>query len=107
MICYKAMSLLTLKGEEESCALSWPSFRPNASAMAVNDLLRGCQSHAISFKLFLGMEALKGAEELFGFLHIEAGAIVADETTFNSILNCATELDDGILGVSGVFPGIA
>ena len=75
--------------------------------MAVNDLLRGCQSHAISFKFFLRMEALKGAKKFIGFLHIEAGAIVADKTTFNPVTSFATKLDNRIFGVPGVFPGIA
>jgi hypothetical protein len=75
--------------------------------VTVKDLLRGCQADTISFKLLLGMKALKGAEEFVGFLHIEAGTIIANKTAFNPILNFATELDGGIFGVPGVFPGIA
>ena len=54
-------------------------FRPNSSAMFLNNALHGGQADSGAFKLFGGVQALENSEELVGIFHIEANTVVANQ----------------------------
>src|SRR5437879_6000420 len=55
------------------------SFRPDATAMAVNDPLNGRQSYAGPFEFGHAMKPLKGSKQSACERHVETGPIVAYE----------------------------
>src|SRR5690606_7558033 len=52
---------------------------PDAPAVAIDDALHRGEANARAGEFVHAMQALEGAEQLVGVLHIEAGAIVAHE----------------------------
>src|SRR5450755_2866191 len=87
----------------EGRALAGLGFGPDAPAVPVDDALHGGEADAGALELELAVQPLKGAEELVGVLHVEAGAVVANE---ESAAEPAKRDQRGrILG--GELPGVA
>src|SRR5690348_1238987 len=64
------------QGEEKCRALTDKAFRPNATAVPVNDALDGSKSNPRPFELFGAMEALERAKQISGAFQIETDSIV-------------------------------
>ena len=64
--------VLARQGEVEAGAAVDGGFGPDFTAVAVDDALDGGEADAGAWELGLGVEALKGAEELGGAARVEA-----------------------------------
>src|SRR5437870_7133606 len=95
--------LVIVQSEEEGCPAAGRGFDPNASAVAANNARGRRQTQPDAFKFLLAMQALKQAEELVGIFHVEADAVIANET--NAILLPA-DLDHTSRLVAAVFEGV-
>src|SRR4051794_8679683 len=67
------------QGEIEGSSLLGLGVGPDPATVPVNDPLHGCKPDACALELSTRVQALEGAEELVGVLHLEAGAVVANE----------------------------
>src|SRR4051812_16067642 len=60
-------------------AIVYLSFRPHASAVAIDDPLHVGEADAGALEIALVVQPLKHAEEFVGILRVETGAVVPDE----------------------------
>src|SRR6185312_15404903 len=67
------------QGETEGRAAIGRGFCPDAAAVAADDPMYRRQSDARALEFAFGVQALEGAEELAGILHVEPRAVVPDE----------------------------
>ena len=69
------------------------ALRPDATAVAMDDPLDGCQPHARSGEFAIGMQPLEGAEQFRCVGHVKAGARCRGEKDRPLVLGGA-KLDD-------------
>src|SRR6185295_5900619 len=90
--------------------LVFAAFRPDASAVTVDDALNVGQADAGAFKIAGAMQPLEDAEKFVGVLHVEAGSVVPDKedpVLVGGLLGRASDLDAGLFPLAGVFDGVA
>src|SRR6185503_9800105 len=68
-----------VEGEVERRALAGPALGPDPSAVAMHDALHARQPDPGARELADGVQALERREQLVGELHVEPGAVIADE----------------------------
>src|SRR6267378_2382534 len=96
-----------LQREVERRAFFDRSFRPNLSAMSVDDSLHRGEAHAGAWKLRRGVQALEGSEKTVCIAGIKSGAVVPHEKWVLTVLLALAEFDPGTGVGGGVLPGIA
>src|SRR5882762_9104638 len=96
-----------LQREVERRAFFDRSFRPNLSAMSVDDSLHRGEAHAGAWELRRGVKALEGSEKTVCIARIESGAVVAHEERGLAVLLALAEFDPGARVGGRVLPGIA
>ena len=92
--------------EVEGRARTNLAFSPDSPSVPHDDPMHGRQSDSSSFELTLRVEALEWREELAGVLHVEAGAIVANDVRCLPFMFRPTELDPGIATLRRELPGV-
>src|SRR5262249_904598 len=93
--------------EVKGRALLDSGFRPDLTAMAVNDALHGGQPDARAREILLAVQALKGPEQFRAVGHLEADAVIADEISQLTVSFTYPEFDARLRMLAGKFPGIA
>src|SRR5437016_6493608 len=82
-------------------------FRPDLTAMAMNDALNGRQPDAGAWELRLRMQPLEGTEQFAGVLRIETGAIVAHVVHVAPLaIRASSEGDMRLLARAREFPRV-
>src|SRR5438876_10579894 len=76
MWLFVARTLLHGDREVERCPLSWAALRPDAPAMAFDNLLANRQANTRAGVLPAGVQALKDAKDTLGILRVEANAVI-------------------------------
>src|SRR5205085_11196988 len=93
-------------GEVKRCASIDISFRPNSSAMAVDDALGSGKPDSGTGKLAHGMKSLKRAEEFFAVCLVEAGAVVAHKKAFCAFTIADADFYSRRRNLAGELPGV-
>src|SRR5271154_2452885 len=101
------MSLVCLECEIERRAAVHFTFRPNPAAMPMDDALHIREPDAGALEFPYRVQPLEDGEKFIRISHVEAGAIVADETNKLTVLRNLTHLDVRIIALAGELPGIA
>ena len=76
-------------------------FRPNATTMALDDLLNNGQTHAAAFVFVAAVKPFEGHEQSVDALHVKADAVVGDA------IDGATLRSDGVNGDHRLLAGAA
>src|SRR5579859_44732 len=97
----------SLQNEVKCCSSSHFGFCPDSAAMAMNDLLDGCQSDSGAWKIAFIVKALEGAEQLIGIFHIESGTVVAHKVNCWLRMVLDAKFDPGIRVFGCKFPRIS
>src|SRR5262245_13618362 len=93
--------------EVKGRALLDSGFRPDLTAVAVNDALHGGQPDARAREFLLAVEALKGPKQSRTVGHIEADTVIADEISQLTVSFANPEFDARLRMLASKFPGIA
>src|SRR5262249_40280163 len=93
--------------EVKGRALLDSGFRPDRTAMAVNDALHGGQSDTRAREILLAVQALKGPEQFRTVGHIEAGTVIADEISHLTVPFTNPEFYARLWMLASKLPGIA
>jgi hypothetical protein len=93
--------------EVKGRALLDSGFRPDLTAMAVDDALHGGQPDARAREILLAVQALKGPEQFRTVGHIEADTVIADEISQLIVSFTNPEFYARLPMLASKFPGIA
>jgi hypothetical protein len=75
--------------------------------VAADNPLHAREPYTVPLEFALGVQPLKGAEQLSGILHIKASSIIADEDDRLPFFLARSEFDARVRLFSGEFPGLA
>src|SRR5687768_8634791 len=92
--------------EEKCCAPSHCAFRPNTSAMPVDDALRCSKTNTSARKFHHGVETLEGAKQFTGISRVEACPVITDKVNSFIIFTFRSKFDLGLLHFFCEFPGV-
>jgi hypothetical protein len=93
--------------EVKGRALLDSGFRPDLTAMAVNDALHGGQSDARAREILLAVQALKGPKQFRTVGYIEADTVIADEISQLTVSLTNPEFYARLRMLARKLPGIA
>src|SRR6266480_824551 len=78
-------------------------FRPNTTAVTMNNPLHNRQADAGAFKFLSPMQSLEHAEQFVGVLHVKAGAVIGNEIDFFAVIGCRSYFDQRRRAFATVF----
>src|SRR6185369_16124363 len=96
-----------IQSEPEGCPFVRFPFGPYPAAMATYDSLHCGEANPEPLELRCTGEALEGDEELLRIRHVKSFPIVTNEPGLLTVDLGQAELDNRLLSLAGVFPGVA
>ena len=84
--CLSRVWRIAVEREEECRAFTHFRFRPDASAVALDDTLHNGQADTSALESVSGVETLKDTEEFFSTLRVEARTVAPDKTSMSWLI---------------------